>query len=89
MLRWVAACLTTACLLGLFTVLAAKYGRRGQLAVGSKGNRSLSLHETLWVDARHKVVKIADGQNLHTVLIAPQSTLLLQTTKNKDTKPDA
>jgi hypothetical protein len=89
MLRWVFACLTMAALLGLFAVLATKYGRGGFTTRVSAGQKTLRVDETLWLDARHKVIKIADGDTRHTVLLAPNGSLLLATTPTKATTKEA
>lgn len=88
LLRWVFACLTMALLLGFFALMAARYSRRGVVGV-STHKKSLHNIEMLWLDARHKVVKIADGQKLHTVLITPNTALHLDTqAQNKAQKDD-
>lgn len=79
----VAALLIVIGLIFLTAWLLRRFAFGGQLGRGlrqPKPGRTLSITETLWVDARHRVVTISDTTNVarhYTLLIGPQQALQL------------
>ncbi len=83
LLQAVAALLIVIGLIFMTAWLLRRFAFGGQLGRGlrqPKPGRNLAITETLWVDARHRVVTITDTTNTtrsYTVLIGPQQALQL------------
>jgi flagellar protein FliO/FliZ len=45
--------------------------------VAGKTQKILTVVETLWLDARHRVVVVQDGAKQHTLLLGPNNALQL------------
>jgi flagellar biogenesis protein FliO len=80
--------------LGLIALTAFLYrrfvlGGAGMVTLGTKTPRRLQLVESLWLDARYRVVIVRDDNTTnpttHTLLLGPQEALQLTSTARQPT----
>lgn len=83
LLQAIAALLIVIGLIFLTAWLLRRFAFGGQLARSlrrTSPERTLHISETLWIDARHRLITVADTSNAarrYTLLIGPQQTLQL------------
>lgn len=68
-------------LIALVAWLFKRFAFNGQLLtrLPTRQQKKLQLAESLWLDARYRVVVLHDGTTRHTILLGPQQALQLGT----------
>lgn len=79
LLHAIAALLLVLGLIGLVAWLVRRFAFGGTLInpLAAKANRQLSVVESIWLDARYRVVIVQNGADRHTLLLGPQQALQL------------
>lgn len=73
--QFVAACVLVFGVLGALWL----YAKRGTLPMTRQAGRHMHVEETLFLDARHKLVRVRHGQEFLLILIGPQGAQTIPT----------
>lgn len=80
-LRWLAACVTLAILLGGFAFLLNRYKHQiqGRASAGAQGHKRLKVIDSLALSPRQRLFLIEDGVHEHLILIGPTESTAIHT----------
>lgn len=77
MLKAVIALLVVLALIALFAWVMKKGVERKWLSKLRPGGGTLSVKETLYLDARHRIIVVADGETEHLILLGPTAPVVV------------
>ncbi|MGE3769714.1 MAG: hypothetical protein AB7G06_02050 [Bdellovibrionales bacterium] len=76
-LQAIAALLIVLGLIALAAWALKKFAFGGMTLQTAKGTKRLQVTESLWLDARYRLVIVKDGETEHKILLGPQGALQL------------